>query len=140
MKNSSRYTVAIHVLTLLAYCGLEPVTSEFIAGSVNTNPVVIRRLLAKLRAAKLVSSQGGPGGGWQLRKAAKQITLREVLAAVDGGSVFPMHSSAPNPRCPVGRTIQVVLEGHFKSAQLALERDLQRTTIAALVESVKSTS
>jgi len=137
LNNSSRYTVAIHILTLLAYAGPESRTSEYLAGSVNTNPVVIRRLLAGLRAAGLVSSQGGPGGGWQLLKDPARITLRDVLAAVDGGSVFPLHSSDPNPRCPIGRSIQSLLAGPFRSAQEAMEQDLDRTTIAALVASVK---
>ena len=138
MNNSSRYTVAIHVLTLLAFCGPDPLTSEFIAGSVNTNPVVIRRLLASLRAAGFVRSQGGPGGGWQLLKDPKRITLRDVLATVDGGSIFPLHSSDPNPLCPIGRTIQSLLLGPFKSAQDAMEKDLDRTTIAALVKQAKA--
>jgi len=133
MNNNSRFTVAIHVLTLLAYCGPEPCTSEFIAGSVNTNPVVIRRLLARLRMAGLLHSQGGPGGGWQLLKDPEQITLREVLAAVDGAELFPLHSAVPNPQCPIGKSIQAILAGPFRSAQEALERDLDRTTLAALV-------
>ena len=136
MNNSCRYTIAIHVLTLLAFSGSAPLTSDYLAGSVNTNPVVIRRLLANLRAAKLVRSQGGPGGGWQLLKDPSQITLRDVLACVDGTSLFPLHSSEPNPRCPVGRSIQALLAGPFKDAQQALEADLDRTTIAALVAGV----
>ena len=136
MYNSSRYTIAIHVLTLLAFCGPDPLTSEFIAGSVKTNPVVIRRLLASLRAAKLVRSQGGPGGGWQLLKDPNQITLRDVLLCVDGTAVFPLHSAEPKPRCPIGKAIQSLLAGPFRSAQDALEADLDRTTIAALVASV----
>ena len=136
MNNSSRYAIAIHVLTLLAFCGPDPLTSEFIAGSVNTNPVVIRRLLASLRAAKLVRSQGGPGGGWQLLKDPGQITLRNVLVCVDGTAIFPLHSAEPNPRCPIGKAIQSLLAGPFRSAQDALEADLDRTTIADLVASV----
>jgi Rrf2 family protein len=136
MNTNSRFTVAIHVLTLLAYCGSEPLTSEFIAGSVNTNPVVIRRLLASLRAANLVGSQGGPGGGWQLLKDPARLTLREVLAAVDSAPLFPLHASDPNPRCPVGKCIQSVLADTFRSAQAALEQDLERTTIAGLMARV----
>ena len=140
MHNSCRYTVAIHVLALLAHCGPDQLTSDYLAGSVNTHPVVIRRLLASLRAAKLVRSQGGPGGGWQLLKDPGQITLREVLAAVEGAAIFPLHSSDPNPRCPVGREIQALLAEPFQSAQDALEKDLERTTIAALVAKVKARS
>lgn len=138
MRPSSRLTVAIHVLTLLAYVAgrAEPATSELIAGSVNTNPVVIRRLLAMLRRAKLVRSRGGPGGGWQLVVPPGRITLRDVYRAVEGEALFPLPSSAPNPRCPVGRTIQAALEGRYREARLAVERDLARTTIADLVEEV----
>jgi len=138
MSANSRYTVAIHILTLLAHGGQEPLTSEYIAGSVNTNPVVIRRLLASLRTAKLVTSQGGPGGGWQLVRSPQAITLRDVYRAIEGSTLFPLHSNTPNPRCPVGSTIQRALTGHFESAQIALEKDLDRITIADLVKEVKS--
>jgi len=132
--------VAIHVLTLLAFGeeGGEPMTSEYIAGSVNTNPVVIRRLLAALRQAGLVRSQGGPGGGWHLVVPARRITLRDVFAAVERGALFPFHAGTPNPRCPVGRTIQAALSGHYDAARRAVERDLARTTIAGLLQEVKA--
>ena len=138
MKPNSRFTVAIHTLTLLAHeAGKDPLTSEFIASSVNTNPVVIRRLLALLREAKLVRSQGGPGGGWQLMAPPKSITLRDVFQAVQTGELFPLHASTPNPRCPVGSTIQAALGTHYDDARLALERDLERTSIFDLLQDVK---
>ncbi len=140
MRPSSRFTVAIHILTLLAHAasGEEPVTSEYIAGSVNTNPVVIRRLLALLRKAKLVRSQGGPGGGWQLVVRPRRITLRDVYRAVESDPLFPLHASRPNPRCPVGRSIQAAVSGHYEQARLALEEDLDRTTIADLLQEVST--
>ncbi len=138
MSNNSRFTVAIHILTLLAHDRDEPMTSEFIAGSVNTNAVVIRRLLASLRVAKLVTSQGGPGGGWLLAQSPQRIRLRDVYRAVEGSTLFPMHSSTPNPRCPVGSTIQSALKNHYEEAQFSLEKDLERTTIADLLLEVKA--
>lgn len=138
MSTSSRFTVAIHILTLLAYAGPEPCTSDYIAGSVNTNPVVVRRLLARLREAGLVASQGGPGGGWQLLQEAAAITLGAVFRAVEQGELFPLHATGPNPRCPVGRNIQQALEATFQDARTALERDLERTTIAGLVAEVSA--
>lgn len=134
---NTRYAVAIHVLTLLAYAGPEALTSDYIAGSVNTNPVVIRRILAGLRAAGLVRSQGGPGGGWQLLKDPEAITLRDVLRAVGTEGAFPLHA-APNVQCPVGRSIQTLLTARFQSAQDALERELARVRLADLVEGVKA--
>lgn len=136
--SNTRFTVAIHILTLLAYCGPEALTSEFIAGSVNTNPVVIRRILSTLREAKLVASQAGPGGGWQLLRDPREITLRDILAAVSGDPAFLLHSAPPNIECPVGRDIQAILARRFQSAQEALERDLERTTVAQLISEVHS--
>lgn len=139
MMPNSRFTVAIHILTLLAHeAGKDPLTSEYIAGSVNTNPVVIRRLLGLLREAKLVRSQGGPGGGWELTVSSRSITLRDVFRAVNTDDLFPLHASVPNPRCPVGSTIQAALGGHYEDARMALERELERTTIADLVSDVKA--
>ena len=138
MNTSSRFTVAVHILSLLAYCGMERCTSEFIGGSVNTNPVVIRRLLASLRQARLVASQGGPGGGWQLLREPGEITLGEVFLAVEGGALFPLHASTPNPLCPVGKHIQAALAGIYRDAQAALLADLDRTTLAHLVQNVKT--
>lgn len=138
MRPSSRFTVAIHVLVLLAYGtgSDDPMTSEYIAGSVNTNPVVIRRLLALLRDAKLVRSQSGPGGGWLLLLPPEAITLRHVFRAVETEPLFPLHASTPNPRCPVGRTIQSALGAPYAQARLAVERNLQKTTIADLLDEV----
>lgn len=136
MQPSSRYTVAIHVLTLLAYGANEPMTSEYIAESVNTNPVVIRRLLGTLREANLVTSQPGPGGGWQLLRAPKAITLRDVYRIVEAEPLFALHSNTPNPRCPVGGRIQGVLATRFEEARLALENHLERTSIKDLLREV----
>ena len=140
MRPSSRFTVAIHVLTLLAHGaeGDEPLTSEYIAGSVSTNPVVIRRILALLRKARLVRSRSGPGGGWQLVVPPRAITLRDVFRAVEAEALFPLHASTPNPRCPVGRTIQAALRAPYDEARLAVERNLERTTIADLLQEVNA--
>jgi Rrf2 family protein len=137
MRANTRFTVAIHILTLLAReDGPAAVTSEYIAGSVNTNPVVIRRLLALLRRAGLVASQGGPGGGWRLVRPAARISLRDVYRSVETEPLFALHASAPNPKCPVGRTIQAAVSGHYDQARLAVEKELARTTIAELLQEV----
>lgn len=137
MTSNSRYTVAIHILTLLAFCGPEAQTSEFIAGSVNTNPVVIRRLLASLREARLVASQGGPGGGWRLLREPGAISLGQIFRAVEGSALFPLHAAEPNPCCPVGKHIQEALAGIFQGALAALEGNLDQTSLADLVSAVQ---
>ena len=127
---NSRFAVAVHILTLIAGEEGRPVSSEYIAGSVNTNPSLIRRLLSQLTRAGLTTSQMGAGGGALLARPAGQITLRDVHRAVDDGELFGLHRERPNPACPVGRNIQSLLEERFESATRALEAELERTTIA----------
>lgn len=135
-----RFTVAIHMLCMLAAQHPKPLTSEFIAGSVNTNPVVIRRLLAVLRRAGLVKSQPGVRGGWELVAKPNSITLGGLYQIVRPGTVFAMHSQQPNVLCPVGRNIQRGLGSHYRKAQAAMEAQLDRTTIADLIEDVLGAS
>jgi DNA-binding IscR family transcriptional regulator len=131
-----RFTVSIHMLCLLATKQPEPLTSEYIAGSVNTNPVVIRRLLAVLRQAGLVRSQPGVTGGWVLVPDAAAITLGKLYQIVNPGTVFSMHTRPPNPRCPIGSNIQRGLSLHYLKAQTALEAELARSTIAGVLADV----
>ena len=140
MRPSSRVTVAVHVLTLLAHGTGDgtAMTSAYVAGSVGTNPVVVRRLLGLLREARLVRSQGGPGGGWQLVVPAGRITLGDVYRAVEPDALFPLHASDPNPRCPVGRHIQATLGGPYQAARAAVERSLERTSIDDLLREVRA--
>lgn len=138
MNSSSRFAVAIHTLTLLTQSGAQPLTSEYIAGSVNTNPVVIRRVLGALRRARLVASRGGNGGGWRLLGDPASITLRDVYRAVEDEALFPLHHRPPNPHCPVGRHIQQALAGRFAAALSALEEELARATIADVLREVQA--
>jgi Rrf2 family protein len=127
---NSRFAVAVHILTLIARSEGQPVTSEYIAGSVNTNPSLVRRLLSQMTRAGLTTAQMGAGGGALLARPAEQITLRDVYRAVDEGELFGLHPERPNPACPVGRNIQAMLETRFDAARQAMEAELDRTTIA----------
>ena len=133
---NSRFAVAVHILTLLEQGGGEPVTSEHIAGSVNTNPSLVRRLLSVLARAGLTTSQLGYGGGALLARPADDITLLDVYRAVDEGEVFAMHPERPNPQCPVGRNIQAALEARIDAATRAMEAELARTTVAEMSRDV----
>jgi Rrf2 family protein len=140
MNVSTRFTVALHILTLLASSPGEALTSEYIAGSVNTNPVVVRRLLGTLRKVGIVSSQPGNGGGWELAKNPEKLTLREVRRAVHEGSPFSMHTQPPNPKCPVGKNIQQALGPIYDQAERIMEDELSHTTILSLLHSVQRRS
>jgi Rrf2 family protein len=138
MTRSSRFATAVHILALLAVQQDEPVTSDYVASSVNTNAVVIRRLLRKLADAGLVSSCPGGAGGSRLSRDPRQITLYDAYSAVESGSLFGEHSQRPNQKCPVGKNIIGVLEPRVEAADAAAAATLKKTTIADLVSEMHS--
>jgi Rrf2 family protein len=137
MASSSRFVVATHILASL-HCaqviqGVVSVTSDYLAEGVNTNPVVIRRLLGQLRKAGLVDSHPGSKGGFSLAKSTDKITLLDVFRATEEASLFHFHYSEPNQHCPVGCTIQSSLKDVCDGAEAALENELGKKTVASLV-------
>jgi Rrf2 family protein len=137
MPSSSRFAVAVHVLTLMAAAGDEPLKSEFVACSVNTNAVVIRRLLCALARARLVTSQTGSCGGSRLARNASRITLLDVYRATEAPEVFALHRQPPRRSCPVGGNIQTVLESVLREVEESVERVLGKITIKQILENVK---
>ncbi|TQR20139.1 Rrf2 family transcriptional regulator [Psychrobacillus vulpis] len=135
MKISSRFTVAVHILSLVTLDRNVVCTSEWIAESVNTNPVVIRRLMGMLKKAGFIDIRRGLGGA-TLQKPLHEITLLDVYRAVEvveEGELFQMHEN-PNPNCPVGANIQEVLEIILFRAQDAMEAILKEVTMEELVQ------
>ena len=118
---------------------MDRVNSEFLAGSIGVNPVIIRTVISHLREAGIVQTQRGSSGA-VLTKRLDEITLFDVYKAV--GSVdeeeglFHFHEQ-PNPDCPVGRNIHNVLDRHLVDAQRAMEESLRSTTLADIVEDTK---
>ena len=137
MSTSSRFAVAVHVLTMMAWSEDEPIKSEQIAVSVNTNPVVIRRMLCELAEDKLVVSQTGSTGGSRLARNPQQITLLDVYRTVESANVFSLPPNRPSHRCPVGSTIGTVLEGVRAEIDSAIEDVLARITIEDVVLRLK---
>ena len=125
-------------MTVLAYKEGDRVTSAFLAGSVNTNPVIIRRLLLALQRAKLVETCKGAGAGSRLSRAPGRINMAEIYRAVEDSEPFATPSRKPSSACPVGYCIRETLDKVFRSAQKALERDLEKTTLAAVIGAVKA--
>jgi DNA-binding IscR family transcriptional regulator len=128
-------SLAVHVLTWIAFdrrgTDKEVGTSQRIATSVNTNPVVIRRSLIDLREAGLVESSRSRG--WSLTRDASKITLLDVYNAVGGDEIFGMHASPPDAECYVGYGIQPVLTRVYERATAALCDSLAATTIADIL-------
>ena len=130
--------MAVHVLTVLAYKEGDRVTSGLLAGSVNTNPVIIRRLLLALQKAALIETRKGAGAGSRLTRSPGRINLAEIYRAVEDCESFATPTRKPNSACPVGHCIREELERVFVSAQRAMERDLEKTTLASLISAVKA--
>lgn len=135
MQISSRFTVAVHVLVCIElFKDTHKVTSEFLASSVNANPVVIRRLLQQLKAAGIVRVARGTGGADTARPPA-QITLLDVYNAVEcvsGGELFHFHEN-PNPLCPVGKNIHTILDVRLEKIQKAMELEMESITIQEIL-------
>ncbi|MFF0464535.1 Rrf2 family transcriptional regulator [Streptomyces mexicanus] len=133
---SSRSAVAIHALAMLAHRRGGSLTSAEIADSLDSNPVLVRRVLGRLRDADLVRSTEGRGGGWSLARDPRDITLHDAYAAVEEGRIFSRHTRPPSGACEIGRNIGDLLNTEFQNAERALERQLGRTTIAGLLQRI----
>ena len=120
----------MHILAYLAYRQGAAVPSAEIASSVDTNPVVIRRLLSALVKARIVTAQKGATGGFSLAVASGQISLRDIYRAVEPNPSHGLAHFAPNTKCPVGAKIQSILETAFVKAQASMEAELAHVTLA----------
>ena len=140
MQIGSKFTIGVHIITAIDYFKeLDRVNSEFLAGSIGVNPVIVRTVISQLREAGILRTQRGSSGA-ELVKRLDEITLYDVYQAV--GSVnkeeglFHFHEQ-PNPDCPVGRNIHQVLDQRLVEAQKAMEEQLQSVTLAEIVEDTK---
>lgn len=134
MTISSRFAVAIHALSLLELNKGGINTSDYIAGSVNTNPVVIRRILGMLSKAGIVQVRPGVAGT-KLVRLPSELTLLDIYRAVEvveEDALFSIHEK-PNPNCPVGKHIQESIEPVFSAAQTAMEQTLAKVTLQDIV-------
>lgn len=114
------------------------ITSDFLASSIQVNPVIIRKLLGQLKEAGLINVQRGCGGA-SIAKPAEDITLLDIFNAVeslDNGSLFHFHEN-PNSNCPVGRSVHPVLDGKLDQIQSAMEREMQSITLADIFDDTR---
>ena len=139
MQIGTKFSVSIHILLCVEFfkdtC---KVTSDFLAASIKTNPVVIRKLMSALKEAGLIEIAAGTGG-ITLKKPADDITFLDVFNAVESihdGKLFKIHNPLPN-ECPVAQRINFLLEDSFLEAQTALETTLQSMTLYSMFEKIK---
>lgn len=126
----TRFSLAIHILTLLADSPEVFVPSELIAGSIGMHPVLVRKELAQLRERKLILSKEGKGGGSKLAKPADKILLSDIYKVVREEGPLGLNKHEPNPDCPVGRQINKHLTSLYDQAEAALIQSLGKQTLA----------
>jgi Rrf2 family protein len=127
---NGRFSISLHILTLLDQAPGKLVSSEYLAGSININPVLVRKEISNLKKHGLVDSKEGKAGGFSLAKPAARIRLSEVYQAVRQESPLGHAKNTPNPDCPVGRQIQHHLDELYAEAEEALIKKLGSTTLA----------
>jgi DNA-binding IscR family transcriptional regulator len=126
----SKFAISVHILSLLSLSESEWLSSEIIAGSLNTNPALVRKELAALKEAGLVEGKEGKNGGSRLTKSANNIYLSDVFQIVKENHIFGFSPNLPNPACPVGKNINGALEGLFDAIDQAVYERLKDTTLA----------
>lgn len=137
MTGNSRFAVSVHMLAYLAYRQGAAVPSAEIAESVDTNPVVIRRLLSALVKARLVSATKGAAGGFELASTPENISLRDVYRAVEENPHRDLDHLTPNHKCPVGAKIGSILQNIYVKAQASMEAELARVSLADVHQQIR---
>lgn len=138
MQYSSRLTIAVHILLCIEeFKHKEKVTSNFLAGSIGVNPVIVRNIVGQLKEAGLIHVAAGIGGS-TLAKAPSDITVYDIFKAVEdsGEGLFHFHEK-PNPECPVGKTVHAVLDERLLEIQRAMENCMRSMTLQSIVDDMK---
>ena len=138
MQISSRFTIALHIFACMEVFGKDyKITSDFLAGSIQTNPVIVRKILSQLKEAGLIEIHRGTGGA-EPAKNPEEVTFLDVFKAVkpvENGKLFRFHDS-PNLECPVGRNIHALLDDMLDDFQSAMEAEMKLYTLADLNDGI----
>jgi Rrf2 family protein len=136
---NTQFAIAVHVLAAIAHYE-RAFTSEILAGSVNANPVFVKRILVKLSKAKLVKSTVGKSGGYDLARSPKSISLLDIYAAVNPPNAFAIHRYPNSKGCVVSCNIKEVMSDVLVGTQKAVDSDLRRTTLADVMSRIRNRS
>ncbi|TFF33265.1 Rrf2 family transcriptional regulator [Mucilaginibacter psychrotolerans] len=130
---NGRFPIALHIMTLLCSAEGGVLSSEYMAGSINVNAVLVRKELSNLIKHKLVSSQAGKNGGYTLARSAAQITLAQIYETVKPEAVLGQAKNQPNPACPIGKQINQHISDLYIDIDRALMQKLGDTDLKAFV-------
>lgn len=136
MKRNSQLSGVLHVLLHMADRD-QPMTSESLAKAMDTNPVVIRRILAGLRDQGYVNSEKGHGGGWTLACDLSRVTLLDIYSALGCPPLLAMSNRSESPGCLVEQAVNNALDQAFRDAETLLLTRLGQVTLAALSDELR---
>ena len=136
---NTQFSIAVHVLAAIANYK-RSFTSEVLAGSVNANPVFVKRILVKLSKAKLVTATVGKSGGYDLARSPQSISLFDIYSAVSPPGAFAIHTYEKKKWCVVSSNIKEVMGEVLIDTQKAVENNLKRITLADVVSKIRSKS
>lgn len=140
MAANSLLASAVQALCVIAWRGAKGANAELLATSLNTNPVVVRRILKVLERQRLVRLRPGRNGGVELLRSPTDISLEDIYRAIEPkGALFALRERR-NPRCPVQEVMTHALPPLFQAADAAVAEVLRRTSLAALAEQVPQPS
>ncbi|AMZ70505.1 Rrf2 family transcriptional regulator [Pseudomonas frederiksbergensis] len=136
---NTQFSIAVHVMTAIAHHdGI--FASEILAGSVNANPVFVKRILVKLSKAKLAKTTVGKSGGYGLARSPKSISLLDIYSAVNPPDAFAIHTYPVRKECVVSSNIKEVMSDILVDTQEAVHRELRQTTLADVVAKIRARS
>ena len=139
MQITSKFTIAVHIIAAIDYFkDSEKVTSNFLAGSVGANPVIVRNVMGNLKESGIIEISQGKSG-ISLAKELDEITFYDVYKAVDcvdDDGLFHFHEN-PNINCPVGKNIHIAMDDKLHRVQSIMENELSRITMADVVADVR---
>lgn len=128
--NDRRFAISMHILTLLSKNEGEWLSSDFIASSININPVLVRKEISNLRKHHILISKEGKNGGSMLARQPQEIFISDIYKAVTSHTVLGNSLAAPNPKCPVGQQINERLYALGNEAEKILIGTLSTKTLA----------
>ncbi len=138
MQISSKFTIAVHLLAVIDYLGdNEKVTSNILAKSIGSNPVIVRNIMGNLKESGIIDISQGKSGVLLTRKT-NEITFYDVYKAVESvkeEGLFHFHEN-PNPECPIGSNIHKAMDIKLETIQQSMEEEMKKITIADVLSDI----
>ncbi len=137
MKQTGKFSLALHTLGHLALDPTRPRTSEELAAMHGTHPVVVRRVLGPLRAAGILLSEKGHGGGWRLARPAEAVTLEEIYRALDEPFLTPIaFAPAPGHPCAIEAAMAGTVAAALTEAEAVIARHFAARSLADIARAL----